>query len=255
MRPFVGRFVTVAAAVSLFSGPALALDRFEPEDNDSGTDNQLVHGVRNSHDFEGSQDQDWMFVITQAGHSYEVRSYAHNGDVNMGPLGGGSLLERVDAAGVVLQNGVDTAGDIGYHHLVWTGTGAKEFIRISNVDVKTATAQYDVDFFDTTYLVSRWNNSGAQITVFVIQNASAAAVTGNIDFFNAAGTLLATQPLNVPVNGTQVFNTASLPALVGASGSARIANDGTWGALAGKAVAVEASTGFTFDTLISPIVR
>ena len=62
------------------------------------------------------------------------------------------------------------------------------------------------------------------------------------------------QPLSLAAHGLQVVSTAGIPALAGASGSAAIAHDGTYGALAGKAVSLDPSTGFTFDTLIAPIL-
>jgi hypothetical protein len=61
--------------------------------------------------------------------------------------------------------------------------------------------------------------------------------------------------VNVPQFGVQVIQTASNPALSGGSGSALIAQLGGYGALAGKAVALEPATGFTFDTAITPVPR
>lgn len=106
---------------------------------------------------------------------------------------------------------------------------------------------------DTTYLLPRWNSSGTQTTVFLIQNGSRSPVTGSILLYNAAGVLGHTQPLSLVARGLQVFSTAGIPALAGGSGSAAIVHDGSYGALSGKAVAFEPSTGFTFDTLIAPI--
>jgi hypothetical protein len=51
------------------------------------------------------------------------------------------------------------------------------------------------------------------------------------------------------------MNTAAIPALAGASGSASIAHDGGWGGLAAKGVAVEPATGFTFDTPATTLPR
>jgi hypothetical protein len=94
-----------------------------------------------------------------------------------------------------------------------------------------------------------------QTTVFLIQNASQAAVTGSIFFYSATGTLLHTEPLSVPRSGLQVVLTAGITQLAGLSGHATIAHTGGWGALAAKAVAVEPATGFTFDTLAVPLPR
>jgi hypothetical protein len=45
-----------------------------------------------------------------------------------------------------------------------------------------------------------------------------------------------------------VSNTSAVPGVGGQSGSITVASDVAYGALAGKAVAVEPATGFTFDT-------
>ena len=57
----------------------------------------------------------------------------------------------------------------------------------------------------------------------------------------------------MPAYGVNVVNTGSLPALAGLSGSAQISHDAGFGELAGKAVALEPSTGFTFDTVMATI--
>jgi hypothetical protein len=49
-----------------------------------------------------------------------------------------------------------------------------------------------------------------------------------------------------------VLNTATLGFAAGQSGSITVANTARYGDLAGKAVALEPATGFTFDTLMVP---
>ena len=51
------------------------------------------------------------------------------------------------------------------------------------------------------------------------------------------------------------METATVPGLAGASGSITIANDAPYGALAGKAVSLEPSAGFSFDTRMDPRPR
>ena len=76
-------------------------------------------------------------------------------------------------------------------------------------------------------------------------------MTGVIQFFPAAGGApIHLQAFTLPPRGLLVLNTSTLPALAGGSGSALVAHDGGYGALAGKAVALEPGTGFTFDTPI-----
>jgi hypothetical protein len=45
-----------------------------------------------------------------------------------------------------------------------------------------------------------------------------------------------------------VLGTAGIPALAGASGAVTIVHDAPFGALAGKAVALEPASGFSFDS-------
>ena len=64
-----------------------------------------------------------------------------------------------------------------------------------------------------------------------------------------------TTSVSVPPLGLQVLPTATVPGLAGQSGSAEIAQMGGYGALVGKAVALEPATGFTFDTSIQALPR
>jgi hypothetical protein len=112
---------------------------------------------------------------------------------------------------------------------------------------------YTLRYWDTTYTVPRWNSSGGQSTVFVLTSLVQRPVTGNIYFFSGTGTLLHTQALSLSQNVPYVFNTSSVGALVAQSGYALVAHDAGYGGLAGKAVALEPSTGFTFDTVMAPI--
>jgi hypothetical protein len=52
-----------------------------------------------------------------------------------------------------------------------------------------------------------------------------------------------------------VVNTSGLSGLAGQAGSITVRHDGPYGALQGKAVAVEPATGFTFDTPLEPRSR
>ena len=88
-----------------------------------------------------------------------------------------------------------------------------------------------------------------------MQNATNTAVTGTITFHSAVGVVLGTAAVSQPPLGLQVLPTAAVPGLSGQSGSAEIAQLGGYGALVGKAVALEPATGFTFDTSIVALPR
>jgi hypothetical protein len=66
---------------------------------------------------------------------------------------------------------------------------------------------------------------------------------------------LATSPLALPPHGSLALNAAGLPSVAGASGSITITSDAGYGALAGKAVAIDPATGLCFDSPLVPRPR
>jgi hypothetical protein len=118
-----------------------------------------------------------------------------------------------------------------------------------------ANQQYHIQVNDTTYGDPRFNNSASQVTILIIQNTSFRTVFFNAFFLNSNGTLLGTYAQNIAAEGAVVLNTSTVVGVAGASGSIIVSNDGRYGALTGKAVALEPSTGFTFDTAMVPRVQ
>jgi hypothetical protein len=261
MEKTMRRLRALVALVSLAAWPAAADDRWEIANGGGSTDdtiptnNGLTHGTTQLHDLQGSVDTDIGFVAQRAFRSYEARIVDTQHCWNSL---GCDAFERIDAGGVVVQPGIPFDGaTLNGITLRWeTDAAPAQFTWVrtrGTVSHGGFDSQYEIQFYDTTYLVPRWNNGGTQTTVFLIQAAQARSVTGSIHFFNAGGTLLATAPLSVPAAGLQVVGTSSISALAGQSGSAVITHSGGYGALAGKAVALEPGTGFSFDTVISPI--
>jgi hypothetical protein len=264
--------------------PALATDRWEATlispvtDDNSTTQNILRHGVPQiGHDVDGGGDEDWMVVRTKNGHSYEARVSSaglhwENGCFHLDC----PRFDRVNANGAVLTPGVVSSDDTGGlladfgdgPSVIATGlsarwistTDAKEFVRMLALRPLPWGAllnglTYDVEFYDTTYFLPRWNNSATQFTVVIIQNTTNATVTGNMLFYGATGTQLHSEPFSIPEHGVRVFSSSSVTALAGQAGSANIVHTGGYGALAGKAVALEPGSGFSFDTPLMPLPR
>jgi hypothetical protein len=249
----------MSTGVVLLSGivmamPVTAGDGWEMlTDNDGTTMNHLAHGEIQSHDLHSvmlPNDLDWARIESRAGRSYEIRML--NSVMPWDGLTWGAL-DRVDQNGNVLTPGAYQSFRVA---LRWMSlTDQVDFVRVFGGPFQNNPQwTYDIQLLDTTYQVPRFNNSATQVTAFLIQNATSFTVTGSVLFYAAAGGApLHSEPLSVPVGGLRVFATSSIPALAGVGGSATIVHDGGYGALAGKAVALEPATGFSFDTAFTPI--
>ena len=101
----------------------------------------------------------------------------------------------------------------------------------------------------------RFNNAGTQVTVLLLQNPTNYTIAGNIYFWNTAGALVATQTFTLTAKQLQVLNTSTVPGADGVGGAVTIANDGRYGDLSAKTVALEPATGFSFDSPLVPRVR
>jgi hypothetical protein len=85
--------------------------------------------------------------------------------------------------------------------------------------------------------------------MLLTQNASNQAINATFHYYNAAGTLLQTGNISsLQPRALNVFNVGSVPALAGQSGHIVVSHDGPYGGLNIKAIALEPSTGFSFDT-------
>jgi len=225
------------------------------DDTAGSTENDLVHGSDQIHDLGDTPvpapDEDWYTVGEGSNSSYQAVVDGTTGDI------AGVTIERFDAAGATsLQTGVPIG--VGYSQsLAWenAGVAVNEAVRVIStactpVGTCDTNDQYRIRFYDTTCAIARFNNSATQVTVMVIQNTTSGPVNGNYYLYSPAGVLLnATTAFSLAANATLVRNT-TLDA-PGASGSITITNDTGYGAVAGKAVALEPATGFTFDTALS----
>jgi hypothetical protein len=250
----------MALCVLVGGGPAMAdvWDFADIEDDSSETDNELVHGMVQVHDLlaQGAVfDEDWYRVDIQKFSSYEVVAEGLVGELYSGPL----PLDRIDSDGTtVLSSGVALPNGLGASRsLRWTnnsGIVSPNYIRVTGANSACGTTcttndQYTIRFYDTTGAIARFNNAGTQLTVLLLQNTSAYTITGAAQFWTGAGAILASFPFTLNSKQLLSVNTASI---VGpTAGHITVINDGRFGDLQGKAVALEPSTGFSFD---SPLV-
>jgi hypothetical protein len=252
------------AVVALCAVPVAArADQWDlQDDNDdtTGTDNELVHGTSQQHDLGVRPgpvaDEDWFLMPQKRQASYEVIVDGVSGDLGFS----GFALERVQVAGVTttsLQTGAAAVeGSNGYTRaLRWSNTTSTtvtdQLIKVSGGFCGTtcnANDGYSIHVRETTVNLARFNAAGTQATILLTQNTTERTVNATFFYWNAAGTLLQTGTLSLASKGLNVFNVATFPALAGQSGHITVVHDGGYGGLNIKSVALEPSTGFSFDT-------
>jgi hypothetical protein len=258
--------LSIALAAAVVAAPAAyARDIWDLTGNDgsAATRSEIAPGALQVHDLEGVSgiaDQDWFRISQKPYSSYEVLVDGLTGGLAPVPVTtpGTELGVHLIREGGVLTVPSNALGASGSARVLYfrNQTGAvldSEYIRVSNAlcgAACLATEQYRIRLFDTTYGISRFNNSATQVTVLVIQNTSDRVVYFNAHFFDANGTIQGTYSQNLAPFGTIVVNTSALAGLAGKSGSIIVNNDGRYGVLTGKAVSLEPATGFAFDTLM-----
>jgi hypothetical protein len=107
---------------------------------------------------------------------------------------------------------------------------------------------YRLRAYETTGAIPRFNNAGSQTSVLILQNATSRGLTATAHFWDAAGGLRASRTFFLPPRATRVESIAGIPGLSGVAGSVTVTHTGPYGGLVGKAVALEPSTGFSFDS-------
>jgi hypothetical protein len=231
--------------------PASGTIRATIQDDDGGVFSlqSLGHGADRRETLQGGAD---LFVLHQPPRtSWEVRVDGASGDVG---TGSGPRVERVAADLTTILQSSSAAGAGPARTLRWTNAGGAPqdgYMRVTSAGCGTDCGTDDVyrlRALETTGRIARFNASGGQVTVLVLQNATSAPLALTAHFWSPAGTLLGTQPLTLPARAASLLNCASVPGAAGQSGSITVVHDGGYGALAGKAVSLDPAGGFSFDT-------
>lgn len=201
---------------------------------------------------------EWLSIGQRPYASYEVVVEGASGTLNS--AGSGPEVSRMSCSQTQLLQS-DLAVGVGFaRSLRWRTAGSlsanDELIRVrGSCAPSCATSMYRVRAYETTYALPRFNNTGTQYTVVLIQNSSAAAVTGELSFWTQAGSLLGSYGVNLAPNQLLTLDTRTVGGAVGQSGSMTLANDGRYGELVGKAVGIDTNGGLTFDTPRVPRVK
>ncbi|HET9313989.1 MAG TPA: DUF11 domain-containing protein [Vicinamibacteria bacterium] len=258
VAPGFGGVVTNAASVA-----GGAPDPATANNTDSETttvvlraEGELAHGTRLRADLAavgGLPDVDLYRMRQEPFASYEVVLDEAAGDVG---AGSGPALDRVAADGSTVLQAAGPVGSGPVRSLrvvnATSSTIDEERIRVRSASCTSSCGiddTYRLRAWETTASVPRFNNSGTQVTVLLLQNPLDVPVAGTVYFWSAGGALASQQPFSLDPRALLVLNTATL--LPGAGGSITIVHDGPYGALAGKTVALEPAIGYSFD---SPLV-
>jgi hypothetical protein len=203
---------------------------------------------------DGSARADHYLISQQPHSSYEVIVDGTSADLS---AGAGPSVDLVGSDGLSVVKSSVPAGAAASRSLRFenatAAARAEQYVRVQSSFCNTDCGPEDVyriRSYDTTYRVARFNNSASQITVLLLQNPGSDVVAGNVWFWDAAGALATSQAFSVPAHGSFVLNTSTVAG--GQGGTITISHDGRYAALSGKAVSVEPSTGFTFDTALVP---
>jgi hypothetical protein len=182
--------------------------------------------------------------------SYEVVLDAVSGDAVPG-----LALARLAADNATVLQTAAAGGTGSAMSLRWQNTApaavAAEHLRVGGAACGAgcgADDAYRLRAYETTVSVPRFNNANGQGSVLVLQNTGGSAVAGTAYFWSAAGQLLAESPLALGARASIALNLTGVPGLVGQSGTVTLASNAPYGALAGKVVALEPATGFSFDS-------
>jgi uncharacterized repeat protein (TIGR01451 family) len=220
------------------------------------TDGELANGYDRRHDLAALPgpvaDEDVFRIYQQPHASFEVLVDGVSGDLG---VGSGPLLERLASDASTVLQASSPAGAGGSRSLCWMNAldhaVAEEFVRVRSAGCTTdcdANDVYRLRARETTGFIPRFNNSGSQVTVLVLGNAGEQAIDVDIRLWSQAGVLLGGTTTSIAPRAAYVLNTSTVAP--GSGGSMTIASTGRYGQLAGKAVAVEPGTGFTFDTVL-----
>jgi hypothetical protein len=255
------RSASAAALLFALSVPAAADPWDEPavrDDTAAATRSELSHGYDETHDLKakaGQADEDWFRIRQAPFSSHEIVVDAPVGDVTPVELelvgaDGTTVLETSVAAGVGTVRSLRFANptDVPIED---------QLVVVRSGDCAKCKARdtYRLRAYETTYAIPRFNNSGSQVTVLILQNPTDHAVGGTVHFWNAAGSPLHNEPFALEPKAQLVVQTQTLPGLDAQSGSATVTNDGRYGDLHGKTSGLEPATGFLFESPLEPRAR
>ena len=214
---------------------------------------ELSHGTVQRDTFQGAADV--YLTGTPARSSWEVVLDEPSGDAGGAS---GPSLQRLDTDFATVLQTASSAGVGGARTLRWqntTATSEAYYVRVQSAQCTTSCGPddtYRVRAYETTLRSPRFNNVGSQVSLVVLQNPTNAASSGTVFFWSSSGALLGSQAFSLNPHATLVLNSTTVGGVAGQGGSVSVVHGGRYGELIGKVVALEPSTGFSFDAELSP---
>lgn len=214
---------------------------------------EMFHGSPpQSHDLEafgGINDVDFIWTYTQPFRSYEF--------VMTGPAAALADLVVTNSSGTPVLSSLPLAGNSYARAVRWIelpAGGGVLCARVAALAALNTNAQYTMTFRETTLYCPRYNNTGTQTSVLLIQDARFDPI-GTCDFEasfrNESGVLVGSLLESLAPGAVRVLALPGIAGLAGTKGSAQIAHTCGTGGIKAKLVALEPSTGFSFDTVCS----
>ncbi|MET0555766.1 MAG: Calx-beta domain-containing protein [Vicinamibacteria bacterium] len=253
-------FVNLTNAVGATILDAQGVGTIVNDDGAAGADQtgELSHGFRITEDLAsagGNPDVDTFAISQKPYSSYEVVVDATSGDIT--PVG----LDLTDGGTTVLGTsvaiGTSQSRSLRFQNTSSTDVDTQE-VRVQSGDCTTNCGTddtYRLRAYETTSAIPRFNNSATQVTVLLLQNPTDYTIATRLYFWDVNGVLLHTEAVTLTAKNLLVFNTSTIPTLLGVSGTVTVTHDGRYGDLAGKGVALEPATGFSFDSPMVPRAR
>lgn len=214
---------------------------------------ELSHGATQRDTFQGAADV--YLTATPGRSSWEVVLDEPSGDAGGAT---GPSLQRLDTDFATVLQTASSAGVGGARTLRWqntTATAEAYYVRVQSAGCTTncgADDTYRVRAYETTLRSPRFNNVGSQVSLVVLQNPTNASNSGTVFFWSSSGALLGSQGFTLNPRATTVVNSSGVSGVAGQGGSVTVVHGARYGELIGKVVALEPSTGFSFDAELAP---
>lgn len=210
---------------------------------------ELTHGSRVSADLAGGTPD--LYRIGQAPRaSYEIVLDEVSADAVPG-----LVLERLASDNVTVLQSAAVTGTGSSASLRWQNPLSApvpgEHIRVTSPACGSGCAAddtYRLRLYETTLSGPRFNNANGQGTVLQLQNTTSSSINGRVYFWTANGALIASTPFTLGSRASIAMNTSVMGVLAGQSGSLTVSHNAGFGGVTGKSVALDPTTGASFDT-------